>query len=277
MPNQLGTRNSLIALCAISAIWIIPASSMAEGFKDQIDNLFNEMSNTTNTGVFETQCRGGFSGGRHAVKTRIFNENLVSFTPPSWKSGCGGIDLFGGSISFVNSDQIVHLLRSIASNAKGYAFQLAMDNVFPDGSKWIENFQKKIQSLNQYLGNSCQLAQGAINDATSAFNFKHKSDASIIATTKGLFDDAFSSTQEQGGKTPMQEIKTGRKEEYNKMIGNLVWKSLKVTMLKNGSNIVTIHYLNRSCQLLVQLLLEICPIIRTKCQYFRGTKFSLPI
>ncbi|MCV5433856.1 conjugal transfer protein TraH, partial [Escherichia coli] len=89
-------------------------------------------------------------------------ENLVSFAPPSWKAGCGGVDLFGGWIFLINADQIVQLLRAVAANAKGYAFQLALDNVFPDGAKWIENFQKKVQALNQHLGNSCQLAQGFV-------------------------------------------------------------------------------------------------------------------
>ncbi|WP_435339268.1 conjugal transfer protein TraH [Morganella morganii] len=130
-----------------------------------MDRLFNEMSNTTRPGIHQTQRRGVIAGGRVTTKARIFDENLVSFVPPSWKAGCGGVDLFGGSLSFVNADQIVQLMRAVAANAKGYAFQLALDNVFPDGAKWIENFQKKVQALNQHLGNSCQLAQGIVNDS----------------------------------------------------------------------------------------------------------------
>lgn len=34
----------------------------------------------------------------------------------------------------MNADQIVQLMRAVAANAKGYAFQLALDNVFPDGA-----------------------------------------------------------------------------------------------------------------------------------------------
>ncbi|RFC87550.1 conjugal transfer protein TraH, partial [Klebsiella pneumoniae] len=61
-----------------------------------------------------------------------FDENLVSFAPPSWKAGCGGVDLLGRTIKKKKTDQIVQLLRAVAANAKGYAFQLALDNVFPD-------------------------------------------------------------------------------------------------------------------------------------------------
>ena len=140
-------RKKALAICVASVLWTVPSISTANGLKSEMDALFNEMSNVTQPGVFETQRRGVLAGGRYTTKTRIFNENLVSFTPPSWKAGCGGVDLFGGSLSFVNAEQIVTLLRSVAANAKGYAFQLALDNVFPDGAKWIENFQKKIQQL----------------------------------------------------------------------------------------------------------------------------------
>ncbi|MDN4704684.1 conjugal transfer protein TraH [Vibrio parahaemolyticus] len=50
----------------------------------------------------------------------------------------------------------------------------------------MENFQKKVQALNQHLANSCQLAQGIVNDATSAFDIQHKTKASIKATGLGF-------------------------------------------------------------------------------------------
>jgi conjugative transfer pilus assembly protein TraH len=205
----------------------ISPSIQAAGLQAEMDRLFNEMSNTTPPGIYESQRRGAFAGGRFTAKARIMNENLVALAPPSWKAGCGGVDLFGGSLSFVNADQIVQVLRAVAANAKGYAFQLALDNVFPDGAKWIENFQKKVQAMNQHLGNSCQLAQGLVNDLTSGFNIKHKTDASLKATGAGLYEDFFGSKQEPEGKSPMETLKHNAKEEYEKLIGNIAWKQLK--------------------------------------------------
>lgn len=229
MPKRAQRANTVKAVCIASAIWVLSAVASANGLQSQMDKLFGEMSNTTIPGVFESQRRGVMAAGRATMKTRIFDENLVSLIPPSWKAGCGGVDLFGGSLSFINADQIVQLLRAIAANAKGYAFQLALDNVFPDGAKWIENFQKKVQALNQYLGNSCQLAQGTVNDLTSGLDMKHKTDASIKATTTGLFSDFFASKQQSSGsgRSPLEELKTNTPDEYEKMIGNIVWEQLK--------------------------------------------------
>lgn len=204
----------------------VPSISHAD-IQDELDSFFGEMSNATSPGVFETQRRGVFSGGRYTSKSKIFDENLVSFAPPSWKGGCGGIDMFNGSFSFVSAEQIVQLLRQVAANAKGYAFQLALDNVCPDCSKHIEAFQKKIQALNQHLGNSCQLAQGIVNDATSAFELKGKTDASVAATTTGLVTDMFSSREEtETGRSPEEEL--GEDELLRReLIGNIVWQQLK--------------------------------------------------
>lgn len=206
----------------------VPLGTSASGMQTQMDRVFGEMVNVTTPGVYENQRRGVLSAGRVTIKGKIVEENIVSFVPPSWKAGCGGVDLFGGSFSFINAEQIVQLLRSVASNAKGYAFQLALDNVFPEGAKIIEQFQKKVQELNQHLGNSCQLAQGAVNDLTSSFDVKHKTDASLSGTASGLFGDFFGSKQETEGKSPTRAIRENNPAEYKeKHTGNLVWKQLK--------------------------------------------------
>lgn len=219
--------NMLCAAIAFCTVLPIANVASAAGLQSEMDSLFSGMTNVTMPGVYETQRRGVLAGGRVTTKNKIFNENLVSFTPPSWKAGCGGVDLFGGSFSFINSDQLIQLLRSVASNATGYAFQLALDNVSPDISKHINEFQKKIQQLNQYLGNSCQLAQGLVNNATSGMDFKSKTDASMIGTASGLFTDFFASKQTPDGKEAVEVVKKEDPAKYEKMTGNIVWKSLK--------------------------------------------------
>lgn len=115
------------------------------GLQSEMDRLFNEMSNTTLPGVHESQRRGVFTGGRYTVKSRIYEQNLVSFTPPSWKAGCGGVDMFGGSFSFINAEQLVTMMRAVAANAKGYAFQLALDNVFRMERSGWRTFRKRFK------------------------------------------------------------------------------------------------------------------------------------
>nr|WP_247887284.1 conjugal transfer protein TraH [Azospirillum sp. SYSU D00513] len=221
-------RSSLLAgSCALGLVVGMAQPSHAGGLKNEMDSLFNSMSNVTAPGVWETQRRGVFSGGSVSARNRIINENLISVVPPSFEAGCGGIDLFGGSFSFINADQFVQLMRGVAANAAGYAFHLALSTMAPDVAQTIEMMQKKVQELNQYFGNSCQLAQGLVNDVTSSFDLKGKSKASVIGSMEGV-GDIFTSWTSSNGKTPntnATEVAPGKVNE--KIRGNLVWRAMK--------------------------------------------------
>ncbi|WP_220186522.1 conjugal transfer protein TraH [Oligella urethralis] len=105
--------------------------------------------------------------------------------------------------SFVNADQFVQLLRSVAANAKGYAFQLALSAMCEKCSQHMETLQKKIQQLNEYFGNSCQMAQGVVNDTLAAFGKKGQTEASMLSSLKGA-GDVFTSWSESNGKNPYE-------------------------------------------------------------------------
>lgn len=226
---------TLAFLIALGPTFGIASSASAAGLQSQMDKLFGDMSNVTAPGAYMTQRRGVLTGGRITQKSKMFNENLVSFAPPSWKAGCGGVDMFGGALSFINKDQIVALLRAVAANSKGYFFQLALDNTCPSCSKWIETFQKKIQELNQFMGNSCQLAQGLMNDASNLlpFDIKHKTDASLIGSSKGFFNDFFDAKEQSSGKSAVQELKKRDPAKAKEMSGNVTWKQLRENNAKN--------------------------------------------
>ncbi len=218
------------AFLVFSVLYGPPASA---SLSQELDQLFSNMTNSTSAGTFSTQRRGVIAGGRFTAKTRIVTPNIVSFVPPSISAGCGGIDMFGGSLSFVNKDQLVQLFRTVAANASGYAFQLALDNVFPDGSKWIEAMQQKIQKMNEMLGNSCEMAQGLVDAAiggndggTSPSILRDKIAATDIALA-GATEDAFSSFYPSTGKSATQNQNTYTPAIAKAKDGNLVWKQLK--------------------------------------------------
>ena len=222
------TRRIIAAMMAAACLaTAAPPPVHAAGIQDQMDSLFGSMSNTTAPGVWNTQRRGVFAGGQYTAKNRIMNENIISFVPPSFEAGCGGIDLFGGSFSFINAEQFVQLMRGVAANAAGYAFQLALGSMCQDCAAIIENLQKKIQQLNQFFGNSCQLAQGIVNDTLGAALKKQDTEASKISFTKGI-GDIFESWTQTTGESPVTKAATNAPDAFKKRVqGNLVWRALK--------------------------------------------------
>lgn len=179
---KTAVKASLWFYVLMSILTSLPASA---SMQNELNSMFDGMSNVTNPQAFKTDSRGGFAFGGVTVRTPVVDQSVASWVPPSLKGGCGGIDINGGSFSFISGQQIVNTLQKVASNAQGYAFQLALDAVYPQAANWINAFQKKLQKLNQYLGNSCQLAQGIVNDTKTAIWGKKRSQSQSAATITG--------------------------------------------------------------------------------------------
>jgi len=157
-------KRFLICCCLGWTLTVMPIDASAN-IAQQMNDMFNSMSNTTNPQAYLGQSMGALTGGSAIVRNRIVNENILGFIPPHISAGCGGIDMFGGSFSFINAKQLTNLFRSIASNASGYFFQLAMQAMCPTCTNLISAMQKKIQQLNQLANNSCQTAKALVDQA----------------------------------------------------------------------------------------------------------------
>lgn len=218
----------LPAALLLGAALLLPVPAARADMQELMDEQFTALTNFTGPAAFGTQRRGVLAGGGIYGRVPIMNERLVSLVPPSFEAGCGGIDFFAGSFSFVNADQFVALMKATAANAAGYAFQVAMSSMCETCMAAIETLQKKIQELNQYFGSSCQLAQGIVNDTASAMGFQRVGTASVINTATGIADVFGSWTSGTDGENPEVKAAEGAPEEYAaKVQGNLVWRELQ--------------------------------------------------
>lgn len=169
---------------------IISSNVFAGGSDDQMQKIYLDMENYSSGAKFDNQMRTGFVGGRYTYKTKISSINLVALDLPSAKGGCNGIDIMGGSLSFVSEDQIIAFLKTIASNAKGYAFNLALENMCPSCVNWMNELQNKVQALNESLTNSCQLAKGIVDGGLEAIQEKDVTKVTDRLVKSGFASDA---------------------------------------------------------------------------------------
>ena len=169
------------------------STSAHAGLDDEMRNMFNGMVNVTPADAYIGQRRGVVSLGSIEARSRIVNPQLVSFTPPSIKAGCGGISLFGGSFSFINAQQLQELMRAIAQNAAGYAFGLALEAMCPTCAQEMKRLQKIIQELNGKLGDSCSLAKGLVDNSIApsmrAVGESLQQEAAGLASAVGSVND----------------------------------------------------------------------------------------
>ena len=220
------SRRTAGVLASRSLCLARPAAA-ADGLATQLDAMFNTLVNYTAPTAHLGQRRGVVTGGSLNARNRIMNESLWHFVPPSFSAGCGGIDLFAGSFSFISADQFQSLLRAVAANAAGYAFEVALGAMCKECLETMETLQKKIQALNQGFANSCQLAKGLVNDVADAFDVKHKDDTSLLGMVKGL-GDVFETRSATTGSDPIAQVKNNLSaDEKAELEGNLVWRALK--------------------------------------------------
>lgn len=109
----LSRRPTLLPLALVLVVFSASARADPSGIADQMTAMFDTMLNYTNPTAHLGQRRGVVTGGSLSARNRIASESLWHFVPPSYSAGCGGIDLFAGSFSFISAEQFQNLLRSM--------------------------------------------------------------------------------------------------------------------------------------------------------------------
>lgn len=186
-------------LCSFIAV-AIGASTQTSSLSAGLDGLLQGMySNASGAGYFNAQQRGVLTGGSFVARVPIKPINIMSFDPPRVSSGCGGINLYGGSFSFINAQELTALLRAIAQNALGLLFHLGINAISQPLSSMLTTWSKKIQEMNALLRNSCEAARKlfTIDREGKAIAEEFKQAKDQIKTSFGDFKDSFSSAAER--------------------------------------------------------------------------------
>lgn len=207
-----------------------PALAWAS-FEDEMRGLFNSMVNVSDGGYHQAMGRGVVAGPSVVIRNKRVRTDLINFTPPRFGGGCGGIDMFLGSFSFINAEQFMHLLQSIASNASGYAFKLALSVMCPSCKQIMDNLEKTIRDINRLAGDSCKIAENLVNTAADKLgvnDLKQQMEQGPIASVArdvgsaiGAFD-AYLNQMNQGTATSRLSG-----DQLKALLGNVAWKVLK--------------------------------------------------
>ncbi|HRR40323.1 MAG TPA: conjugal transfer protein TraH [Syntrophales bacterium] len=126
--------------------------------------------NVTEPGAYDAQTRGFVIGGSLSARVPRNTLQPITWKEPYIKAGCGGIDIFGGSFSFINAEQFVQFLQAIGQNALGYAFSLGLEAICPTCNSVINRMRQFMNDLNKYGMDSCMAAKALVNTAGDAMN-----------------------------------------------------------------------------------------------------------
>ncbi|MFO9976938.1 conjugal transfer pilus assembly protein TraH, partial [Escherichia sp. WS2868] len=228
----------LFILCA-ALLTVTPAVSA--DVNSDMNQFFNKLgfaSNTTQPGVWQGQAAGYAYGGSLYARTQVKNVQLISMTLPDINAGCGGIDAYLGSFSFINSEQLQRFVKQIMSNAAGYFFDLALQTTVPEIKTAKDFLQKMASDINSMNLSSCQAAQGIIGGLFPRTQVSQQKVCQDIAGESNIFADWAASRQgcTVGGKSDSVRDKASDKdkERVTKNI-NIMWNALSKNRMFDGN------------------------------------------
>ena len=201
----------------------------------EMNNFFSEAggaANVTGPSSFQGQSAGYYSLGN--VWTRFPQKSVAPFNLqlPGARAGCGGIDLFSGSFSFINASEIVAMLKATANNALGFAFKLAIDSVSPEIGKVMDEFSQKAQLLNQMNISSCETAQALVGGLWPTMDTTRATICEAVGNSQGVFSDWAASRQgcNNGGSRDGTIAGNSDASMTDHLVGenhNYTWEALK--------------------------------------------------
>ena len=233
-------RTAALALAATSLV----ATPLHANIGDSMDRFMNDMggaANVTGPSAFQGQSAGYYSLGNVWTRFPQKTTNIANLQLPKARAGCGGIDIFAGSFSFINASEMVALLKAVANNAVGFAFSLAIDTVCPECSKIMQEFAQKAQLMNNLSINSCEMAQGLVGGIWPKGDLADKAICEAIGNSEGIFTDYAAAKHGCGTRGQRSSTTSGAGTDYadvNPAVArNYTWHVLKKSAFftPNGS------------------------------------------
>ncbi len=227
-------KRCITSVCGLAFLAGMSTASFAQqgGLQGQMDQMFGQMSTAAPPQVINDARRGVISGGSLEIRSPVAppGATALNFAPPEVSAGCGGISLYGGSLSYISGQQIVQEFRTIASNAEGLAFQMALQAMSDQLSHQISWFSNVQKDLSTHLQSSCQLAQSALvkSGAASAINSFGTQVGQKLGTATGMFSDAAAANDANTpGNSVANAVAASNPTIMNKLVyGNMVWMGL---------------------------------------------------
>jgi conjugative transfer pilus assembly protein TraH len=150
----MATKTVKIMTATIALFFFLPAIAPAAWVDDWL-----QQKTTTSPNYFSGQQRGYYSGGSFNARWPNTTSYPVTVEMPRIKSGCGGIDVFTGGFSFMNTDYLVNKLQGILTGAAAVAFDLGLKTLCEQCSNTIKNFEALSDNLNSMQLDECAAAK----------------------------------------------------------------------------------------------------------------------
>lgn len=222
--------------------WVLCLHTVMAGasLNHDMNSFFGKLGfeqNTTTPKVWQGQAAGYATGGGLYARASAKNVQLVSLQLPSLNAGCGGIDMFLGSFSFISKDEFIQFAKAILSNSPGLFFDLALKTVTPQLASAKDFLQKLASDVNSSNMSSCQAGRAIVGGLWPATQENASAVCQTIGNDSNFFSDWAAARQGcgTGGQYKNMSHKAGDHIRDQVLRNkNLIWESLAKNPLFSG-------------------------------------------
>ena len=229
----------VLTLVLSAALTVAPISASAD-VNSQMNDFWDEIgvaANVTGPNAFQGQRAGYYTLGNVYLRTPQETLNPVNIQMPGYRAGCGGIDMYAGGFSYVNSDQLVAFMKSVANNAASFAFQVALETISPVIAEKVSELQSIAQRINQFSASSCEAGQLAVAAVWPQSDQASRVICEASAARRGLYPDWVAARHgcgSEGGRSGVLSSASPEEKAQLPQNINIAWDALKRHPVING-------------------------------------------
>lgn len=187
-------------------------------------------SNVTRPSAYMGQQAGYVTGGSLILRTKPRNSNIARLTLPRIRAGCGGIDMYMGSFSFLSAQELIAMMEAIMQNAPGFAFELALESLSPAIQETVNNLRDLAQKINNLNINSCEQSQALVASIWPKHDNASQHICKTVGVESGLFADVARSRHGCGSQNQQNSTLDQATDELKDQVPidvNYAWKAIQ--------------------------------------------------
>jgi conjugative transfer pilus assembly protein TraH len=218
-----------LSCCAVA----LPAA--VANINQEMSRFFSESALVTGTrpGAYKAQGLNVYAGGELQVRNPVRTYQLLSWSLPSIRAGCGGIDIYGGSFSHINARAFRDMLERVGDATEGLLFKAALAAINPLIESKIAELQAIIGKEGIFSRNSCQMANALVGGLSGMTGVNVQNSCQTMARMFYGEDDAAAADRCRGAQSVVNSDarNSGNRDlqALAKRDVNLMWEALRDT------------------------------------------------
>lgn len=191
-------------LLTIAVVLMTSGAAFAD---DWIDNWIQQAT-TSGPNMFESQKRGYASAGSLSLRFRNEKDYLVNYAPPRFRAGCGGIDMFLGSVSYLEAEYLMEKLERIVEGGMAtFVYDIAMSVLSEPIQKSMKSLEALVDRLNQLQLDDCKAAKGVATYLKSTSSGEDQSEALQKFLVESGINGFYQSSQDEYSRANTDQVR----------------------------------------------------------------------